>query len=214
MLLIFDEAQTGLGKTGQMFGFQHEGVVPDIMALSKHFGGGVPVSAVCTTAEIATRAVESGFFATRSHASDPMLCAAGVASIDAIVDEELPGRAARIEQRMKSAFAEMAKRYELIGDIRGRGVLLGLELVTDRERKTPANKEASVVESWCLEAGLILQLRGTGPGRKNVLRFVPPMTTTDAEIDRALSILDDALASAVGHPPGVGMKGTVPAAGR
>jgi 2,2-dialkylglycine decarboxylase (pyruvate) len=143
-----------------------------------------------------------------------MLCAAGVASIDAIVDEELPGRAARIEQRMKSAFAEMAKRYELIGDIRGRGVLLGLELVTDRERKTPANKEASVVESWCLEAGLILQLRGTGPGRKNVLRFVPPMTTTDAEIDRALSILDDALASAVGHPPGVGMKGTVPAAGR
>src|SRR6266702_4545904 len=69
MLLIFDEAQTGLGKTGQMFGFQHEGVVPDIMALSKHFGGGVPVSAVCTTAEIAQRAVASGFFATRSHAT-------------------------------------------------------------------------------------------------------------------------------------------------
>jgi 2,2-dialkylglycine decarboxylase (pyruvate) len=82
--------------------------------------------------------------------------------------------------------------------------------VTDRERKTPANKEAAVVESRCLEAGLILQLRGTGPGRKNVLRLVPPMTTTDAEIDRALSILDDALAGAVGHPPRVGVKGAIP----
>jgi 2,2-dialkylglycine decarboxylase (pyruvate) len=201
MLLIFDEAQTGLGKTGKMFGFQHEGLVPDIMGLSKHFGGGVPVSAVCTSAEIAKRAVESGFFATRSHATDPLACTAGIASIDAIVEDDLPGRAARIEQRMKAAFAEMATRYELIGDIRGRGVLLGLELVADRERKTPANKEAAAVERRCLEAGLILQLRGTGPGRKNVLRFVPPMTTTDVEIDRALSILDDAFASAVGHPP-------------
>jgi len=196
MLLIFDEAQTGLGKTGRMFGFQHEGVVPDIMALSKHFGGGVPLSAVCTTAEIAQRAVASGFFATRSHATDPLLCAAGVASLDAIVEEDLPGRAAWIEQRMKAAFAEMATRHEVIGDVRGRGVLLGLELVTDRERKTAANEVAAAVERRCLEAGLILQLRGTGPGRKNVLRLVPPITTTEAEIDRALSIIDAALAGA------------------
>ncbi len=210
MLLIFDEAQTGLGKTGRMFGFQHEGVVPDIMALSKHFGGSVPVSAVCTTAEIAQRAVAIGFFATRSHATDPLLCAAGVASLDAIVEDDLPGRAARIEQRMKAAFAEMATRYEVIGDVRGRGVLLGLELVTDRQRKTPANEVAAAVERRCLEAGLILQLRGTAPGRKNVLRLVPPMTTTDAEIDRALSIIDAALAGAEGHPPRVGRKGARP----
>jgi len=195
MLMIFDEAQTGLGKTGKMFGFQHEGVVPDILALSKHFGGGFPVSAVCTTNDIARRAVGHGFFATRSHAADPMACAAGVASIDAIVEDNLPERAARIEARMKSAFAEMATRYEIIGDIRGRGVLLGLELVTDRERKTPANKEAAAIDHRCLETGLLVQLRGTGPGRKNVFRFVPPMTTTDAEIDRALSILDDAFAA-------------------
>ena len=213
MLLIFDEAQTGLGKTGKMFGFQHDGVVPDIMALSKHFGGGVPVSAVCTSAVIATRAVANGFFATRSHAADPLPCAAGVTSIDVIVDEDLPGRAAKIEHRMKTAFADMAKRYELVGDIRGRGVLLGLELVTDRERKTPANTAASAVERHCLEAGLILQLRGTGPGRKNVLRFVPPMTTTDAEVDRALSILEDALAAAVGRPSKARMKAAIPAAG-
>jgi 2,2-dialkylglycine decarboxylase (pyruvate) len=93
---------------------------------------------------------------------------------------------------MKTAFADMAKRYEIIGDIRGRGVLLGLELVGDRETKTPANKEAAAIDRRCLESGLIIQLRGTGPGRKNVFRFVPPMTTTDAEIDRGLSILEDA----------------------
>jgi len=195
MLLIFDEAQTGLGKTGKMFGYQHDGVVPDIIALSKHFGGGMPVSAVCTSAEIADRAVKNGYFATRSHATDPMACAAGVASLDAIVDEDLPGRAAHIETMMKSAWAEMATRYEIIGDIRGRGVLLGLEMVADRQLKTPANKEAEAIDRYCLEKGLIAQLRGTGPGRRNVMRFVPPMTTTDAEVERALSILEDAFAA-------------------
>jgi 4-aminobutyrate aminotransferase-like enzyme len=118
-----------------------------------------------------------------------------VASLDVIVEEDLPGRAAKIETRMKRAFAEMATRYEIIGDIRGRGVLLGLELVTDHEKKTPANEEAGAIDRQCLESGLIIQLRGTGPGRKNVFRFVPPMTTTDAEIDRSLSILEDAFAT-------------------
>ncbi|HVZ43850.1 MAG TPA: aspartate aminotransferase family protein [Ramlibacter sp.] len=194
MLIIFDEAQTGLGKTGKMFGYQHQGVVPDIMALSKHFGGGMPVSAVCTSDAVAKKAVANGFFATRSHATDPMACAAGVASLDVIVEEDLPGRAARIEERMKAAFRDMAKRYDIIGDIRGRGVLLGMELVTDHETKAPANREAAEIDRLCLKNGLIIQLRGTGPGRRNVFRFVPPMTTTDEEIDRGLNILEDAMA--------------------
>lgn len=197
MLLIFDEAQTGLGKTGKMFAFQHEDIVPDILALSKHFGGGLPISAVCTTAEIAERAVARGYFATRSHATDPILCTAGIASLDVVVEEDLPGRAARIERRMKAAFQEMAKEFEIIGDIRGRGVLLGVELVTDRERKTPANKETDAIARHCLSAGLIFQIRGSH-GRMNVLRFVPPMTTSDEEIDRALSILHDAFAAVAG----------------
>ncbi len=194
MLMIFDEAQTGLGKTGKMFGYQHQGVVPDIMALSKHFGGGMPVSAVCTSDAVAKAAVSNGYFATRSHATDPMACAAGVASLDVIVDEGLPERAARIEVRMKGAFQDMATRYSMIGDIRGRGVLLGMELVTDHDTKDPANKEALEIDRLCLKNGLIIQLRGTGPGRKNVFRFVPPMTTVDEDIDRALDILDDAFA--------------------
>lgn len=191
MLLIFDEAQTGLGKSGKMFCYEHEDVVPDVMALSKHFGGGLPISAVCTTAALAAQAVRRGYFATRSHATDPILCAAGLASLDVIVEEDMPGRAARIERRMKGALTEMAKKFEIIGDIRGRGVLLGVELVTDRERKTPANQEADAIARHCLDNGLIFQVRGSH-GRTNVLRFVPPMVTTDAEVERALSILNDA----------------------
>ena len=191
MLMIFDEAQTGLGKTGKLFGFQHEnGTVPDIITLSKHFGGGLPISAVCTTAKIAEQAVQKGYFATRSHAGDPILCAAGEESLNIVVEEDMPGKAARIEHRMKSALARMATEFELIGDIRGRGVLLGIELVTDREKKTPANDAAKAIAQFCLDKGLIFQLRGTRD-LLNVIRLVPPMTTGSTEIDRALSILYD-----------------------
>src|SRR5262249_21009217 len=160
-LLIFDEAQTGLGKTGKLFCYEHEGVVPDILTISKHFGGGLPISAVCTSAPIAERAVQRGYFATRSHAADPILCAAGLASLDVVLDEILAERAAGIERRMKAAFQEMAQKFEIIGDVRGRGVLLGVELVTDRVHKTPANREAEAIASHCLDNGLILQVRGS-----------------------------------------------------
>jgi 2,2-dialkylglycine decarboxylase (pyruvate) len=182
MLMVLDEAQTGLGKTGRMFGFQHEeGVMPDIIAISKHFGGGLPISAVCTTAKIAKMAVANGYFATRSHA-------------DVVVDEKLADRAAHIERRIKGAFAAMAREFELIGDIRGRGVLLGIELVKDRMKKTPANDENQKIFNYCIDKGLIYQVRGTR-GLQNVIRLVPAMTTTDAEIDRALSILHDGIAA-------------------
>jgi 2,2-dialkylglycine decarboxylase (pyruvate) len=197
MLMIFDEAQTGLGKTGKLFGFQHEeGVMPDIIAISKHFGGGLPISAVCTTPEIADRAVANGYFATRSHACDPIVCAAGEASLDIVVEEDMPGKAAAIEKRMKEGIAEIGRRHGLVGDIRGRGVLLGVELVTDPETKAPANEAAQAIQRYCEEHGLIFQLRGVR-ALKNVLRFVPPMTTTMDEVDRALSILDEAFATVV-----------------
>lgn len=193
MLLILDESQTGLGKTGKLFGFQHEeGVTPDIITISKHFGGGFPISAVCSTAPVAEAAVKNGYFATRSHATDPLACAAGEESLDIVVDEDLPGRAAHIERRIRRALKRMAKEFDLIGDVRGRGVLLGIELVTDRRSKAPANKQAQAVFEHCLSAGLIFQLRGVRK-LKNVIRLVPPMTATDAEVDRAMGILHDAL---------------------
>jgi 2,2-dialkylglycine decarboxylase (pyruvate) len=197
MLMVLDEAQTGLGKTGKLFGFQHEtGVMPDIIAISKHFGGGLPISAVCTTAETAEKAVKNGYFATRSHATDPLLCAAGEESINVVVEEDMSARAARIEKRIKDALADMAQEYEVIGDIRGRGVLLGVEFVTDREKKTPANQETQAIFNHCLEHGLIFQVRGTR-GLQNVVRLVPPMSTTDEEVDRAMSIMRDAIQAAV-----------------
>ena len=198
MLLILDESQTGLGKTGKMFGFQHEeGVTPDILTISKHFGGGLPISAVCTSTEIAETAVRNGYFATRSHATDPLLCAAGEESINIVVDEKLADRAAQIEKKIKGAFGEWAREYELIGDIRGRGVLLGIELVADREKRTPANEKQQQIYAYALDKGLIYQSRGTRD-LLNVIRLVPPMTTTDEELDTALSILHDALRHVAG----------------
>ena len=192
MELIMDEAQTGLGKTGKLFGFQHEpGLKPGIIALSKHFGGGLPISAVCTTADVAKRAVGRGYFATRSHATVPLLCAAGEESLDIVVEEDMPGKAAQIERWIKSAFRKMAKEFEWIGDIRGRGVLLGIELVADRQTKAPANAETQKIYDYALDKGLIFQIRGVRE-LKNVIRLVPPMTSTRAEVDQAMSVLYDA----------------------
>jgi 2,2-dialkylglycine decarboxylase (pyruvate) len=194
MLLIMDESQTGLGKTGKMWGHLHEDVVPDIMTVSKHFGAGLPISAVCTTAEIAERAVENGYFATRSHACDPITCAAGIASIDIVLEEKLPERAAAIETRIKTAIGAMAGRYDFIGDVRGRGVLLGIELVEDRATQKPANEMTREAVRQCEERGLLVQARGSH-ARNNVVRLVPPMVSSDSEIDHGLAILEDVFAS-------------------
>ncbi len=190
MLLIMDESQTGLGKTGKLWGHQHEDVVPDIMTVSKHFGAGLPISAVCTTAELAERAVANGYFATRSHACDPIVCAAGVASIDIVLEEKLTERAVAIEQHVKAAVREMAKRYDFIDDIRGRGVLLGVELVEDRGTRTPANALTRAVISECEKRGLLVQARGSH-ARNNVIRLVPPMVCSDQEINHGMSILEE-----------------------
>jgi 2,2-dialkylglycine decarboxylase (pyruvate) len=195
MLLIMDESQTGLGKTGRMWGHQHEDVVPDIMTVSKHFGAGLPVAAVTTSATIADAAVANGYFATRSHACDPIVCAAGVASIDIILEEKLVERAAAIDRRLRGHLEAMAKDIEAIGEIRGRGVLYGVELVEDRATKGPANTLAREVVAQCQHEGLLVQSRG-GQGRMNVIRLVPPMVSTDEEIDRGMEILDRVLRAA------------------
>jgi len=186
MLLILDEEQTGLGKLGQMFAFESEGVVPDILTLAKHLGGGVAVSAVTTTVEIEEKVIAEGFVTTHSHSNDPLICAAGVASIDVVVDEDVPARARRIGERFKGHLHRMAQRYELIGDVRGRGMLLGIELVKDRSTRTPAFDEGREIAKRSFSAGLIFSVRRNG----SVLRFVPPATTSDDQIDQAAEILD------------------------
>src|SRR5438132_1061073 len=189
MLLIVDEEQTGLGKLGQMFGFESEGIVPDIITVAKHFGGGVGISAVITTEEIEDKVIRSGYAATHSHANDPLICAAGVASLDVVRDEDVPAKARKIGAHMRERLEMFQQRYEIIGDVRGRGQLTGIELVRDRQTKEPATDEGKAVGKFCFQQGLIFSLRRDG----SVLRFVPPSTTTDDQIDAAMDLVGKAL---------------------
>ena len=190
MLLILDEEQTGLGKTGDTFAFEQEGVVPDILTLAKHFGGGITLSSVSTSAEIEERVVEEEFIVTHSHSNDPLACAAGRATLDTLEGEGLADVARRLGSRLKSRLQALAERFEIVGDVRGRGLLLGIELVRDRETKEPATTEGRAIAQRCLENGLIFSVRREG----SVLRFVPPASTTEEQIDEAARILEDALA--------------------
>ena len=192
MLLIVDEEQTGLGKLGQMFGFQSEGIVPDIVTVAKHFGGGVGISAVTTTAEIEDKVVREGYAATHSHANDPLICAAGTASLDVIEQEDVPGKARRIGTQMRERLEAFQQRFEIIGDIRGRGQLMGVELVRSRHTKEPATEEGRGIGQYCFDHGLIFSIRRSG----SVLRFVPPATTQPDQIDRAMDILGAAIEGA------------------
>ena len=189
MLLILDEEQTGLGKTGDSFAFEQEGVVPDIITLAKHFGGGICISSVTTSAEIEERVVADEFIVTHSHSNDPLACAAGTATLDVLEQEDLAGKARRLGDVLKSRLNELAERFDVIGDIRGRGLLQGIELVRDRRTKEPATSEGLAITERCLRNGLIFSVRREG----SVLRFVPPASTSEEQIERAMEILGDAL---------------------
>ncbi|MXY84925.1 MAG: aminotransferase class III-fold pyridoxal phosphate-dependent enzyme, partial [Chloroflexi bacterium] len=188
MLLILDEEQTGLGKTGDTFAFEHEGVVPDIITLAKHFGGGICISSVTTSAEIEQRVVADEFIVTHSHSNDPLACAAGSATLDVLEEEDLAAQARRLGSYLKSKLHELAERFEIVGDVRGRGLLQGIELVLDRQTREPATTEGKAITERCLQSGLVFSVRREG----SVLRFVPPASTTEEQIDRALDILADA----------------------
>ena len=192
-LLIVDEAQTGLAKLGSMWGFDHEGVTPDIFTISKHFGGGVAISATITTDEIEEKVSASGLVVGHSHSNDPMPCNAAIASIDIILEEMLVDVSNRIGAYWREHLERLAKKHEIIGDVRGRGLLQGIELVTDRQTREPAYEQGRAIGRWCLENGLILSVRRKG----SVFRFVPPFTTTEAQLDQAAEILDQAITRAI-----------------
>ena len=191
MLLILDEAQTGLAKLGTMWASEQEGVTPDIFTISKHFGGGIAISAAITTDAIEARAVDTGLVVAHSHSNDPLTCNAAIASLDIILEEGLTEVAAQLGRYWRGHLRQLQERHELVGDVRGRGLLQGIELVTDRETREPAYRQGQEIGRRCLENGLICSVRRGG----SVLRFVPPFTTTEAQMDLAAAILDDALAA-------------------
>jgi 2,2-dialkylglycine decarboxylase (pyruvate) len=186
MLLIFDEAQTGLAKLGTMFACQQHGVVPDILTISKHFGGGVGISAAITTEAVEATVVERGYVVGHSHCNDPLSCAAGIASIDIILEENLTKKAAELGEYFHGLLRNLSERHEIIGDVRGEGLIQGIELVKDRETKRPAKATGIAIHKRLLQKGLICSARREG----SVLRFVPPFTTTFAQLDKAGEVLD------------------------
>ena len=189
ILLIFDEAQTGLGRTGELFGFTGEGVLPDILTLSKTLGGGLPLSAVITSETIAAAAKDKGFSHYTSHASDPFTASVGLAVVDVILSEKLAERAASMGQYLQDHLLQLQHRYEAIGDIRGRGLLLGVEIVADRETREPGHELIKLLTDRCFELGLNVNRVG---GLHSVWRLAPPLTVSKAEIDQAMGIMDQA----------------------
>ena len=190
MLVIVDEAQTGLGRTGRLFDCEHDGVVPDFITLSKTLGAGLALSAVITTPEIEDRCFERKFHFYTTHASDPLPAAVGLKVVEIILRERLAKRARVAGERLKAGFETMMQRNEVIGEVRGRGLLMGVELVKDRHSKAPHPELAGKVMNRCLDLGLSTSIiRGSW----GVFRIAPPITISDAEIDMGLTIFDQAL---------------------
>jgi 2,2-dialkylglycine decarboxylase (pyruvate) len=196
MLLIADEAQTGLGRTGTMYAFERDGIVPDLLTLSKTLGAGLPVAAVVTSEEIEQRCHERGFLFFTTHVSDPLAAVVGATVLRVIERDGLVARAELLGKRLHERLLDLQARHEVIGDVRGRGLMQGIELVVDRATKEPADRLGQAVTTACLRHGLhvnIVQL----PGMGGVFRIAPPLTVSEAEMDTGLSILDTALTETV-----------------
>jgi 2,2-dialkylglycine decarboxylase (pyruvate) len=197
MLLIVDEAQTGLGRTGTMYAFERDGVAPDILTLSKTLGAGLPVAAVMTGDDIERVCAERGFLFYTTHASDPLAAAVALTVLDVIERDGLVERAAKLGDRLRDRLVELQGRYDVVGDVRGRGLLQGIELVTDKATRTPADALGAAITSACLERGLhmnIVQL----PGMGGIFRIAPPLTISEADLDTGLDILEDSVRTVVG----------------
>ncbi|MFE2873230.1 aspartate aminotransferase family protein [Embleya sp. NPDC059259] len=195
MLLILDEAQTGLCRTGSWYAFERDGVVPDILTLSKTLGAGLPLAAVVTSAEIEQEAHERGFLFFTTHVADPLPAAVGNTVLDVLVRDGLAERARSLGGFLRRGLTELAGRHPVVGDIRGRGLLAGLELTVDHESKRTSDELGARITRRCLELGLhmnIVQL----PGMGGVFRIAPPLTATEAELTLGLTILDEAITDA------------------
>lgn len=192
MLLIVDEAQTGIGRTGLMYAFERDGVVPDLLTLSKTLGAGLPVAVVVTSEEIETTCHERGFLFFTTHVSDPLAAAVALTVLTVVERDQLVARAAELGAYLTTRLTALRDRYEQVGDVRGHGLLQGIELVSDKASKAPADALGASVTAACLDRGLhmnIVQL----PGMGGIFRIAPPLTITDDDLDTGLDILEGVL---------------------
>ncbi|MEM6521561.1 MAG: aspartate aminotransferase family protein [Cyanobacteria bacterium P01_C01_bin.70] len=192
MMLILDEAQTGLGRTGDMFAFSRDGIVPDFLTLSKTLGAGLPLAAVLTSAETEQICHERGFVFYTTHVSDPLPAAVGLTVLNVLLRDRLVERAQIAGALLKSGLESLRDEFDCVGDVRGRGLLLGMEIVQDKISKAPAPELGTQITHKALELGLSTNIVNL-PGLGGVFRIAPPLTVSDEEIDLGLSILQDAI---------------------
>lgn len=192
MMLILDEAQTGLGRTGEMFAFSRDGIVPDFLTLSKTLGAGLPLAAVLTSAAIEQICHERGFLFYTTHVSDPLPASVGLTVLNILLRDQLTERAQVAGARLKTGLELLQDEFECIGDVRGHGLLLGMEIVRDKDSKAPAPELGARITHRALELGLSMNIVNL-PSMGGVFRIAPPLTVTDEEIDLGLSILQSAI---------------------
>jgi 4-aminobutyrate aminotransferase/(S)-3-amino-2-methylpropionate transaminase len=190
IIFIADEVQTGMARTGKMFAIEHLSIEPDIITIAKTLGGGTVLSAVTGKAEIMDVVHPGGLGTT--YGGHPLSCQAGLAAFDLIEKNNLVARANTIGNKMKQAFYAMQEKYSIIGDVRGLGAMVAIELVKDRVTKEPAPKETALVRKKCYENGLITIYAGI---HHNVIRILVPLVITDEELEEGLSILEKSFKS-------------------
>ncbi|MCA0360695.1 MAG: aspartate aminotransferase family protein [Armatimonadetes bacterium] len=183
-LLIADEVQTGLGRTGKMFGCDHEGVSPDILTMAKALGGGVmPIGATSFTAEIGEKIYKQNpLMHTSTFGGNPLACAAGLATIRVVQDEGLVERSAEMGEKMMLGLREIQARHDLLSEVRGQGLMIGVEFAMD--------EVGELAIAQMVKRGMIAAYTLNNP---RVIRLEPPLIVTEAQIDRALGILDEAV---------------------
>ena len=190
-LFICDEVQTGFGRTGEhWFGIEHWGVTPDIMTMAKGIANGLPMGNTITTAEIAEGMVGKGLTIS-TFGGNPLSTAAALATIEVMEEEAHPQHVAAVGKRLRDGLEKLGEKYPLIGEVRGKGLMQGVEMVKDPQSKQPAAQEVGFLFEETRKRGLLI---GKGGMYNNVLRIAPPLTATEEHVDEALEILDHALA--------------------
>lgn len=193
ILFIADEVQTGFGRTGKMFAMEHYGVEADIMTTAKSLGAGYPIAGITGKAEIMDKPIPGSIGGT--YGGNPVACQAGLAVFDIMEEEHLPERAAEIGRRVTARFTEMQKRFAVIGDVRGLGAMVAMELVEDRDTKKPATALTKAYRVKLYENGLVNVIAGT---YDNVVRTLMPLTIEWETLQRGLDIMEETLAQVTG----------------
>jgi 4-aminobutyrate aminotransferase / (S)-3-amino-2-methylpropionate transaminase / 5-aminovalerate transaminase len=189
IVMIADEVQTGVGRTGKFFAIEHYGVEPDLIITAKSLGGGLPLAAVTGRAEIMDAPGPGGLGST--FAGNPASCAAALATIEMLEKEDLLARSTAIGRRFEERAKRWQAKWELIGDVRGLGGMCAVELVRNRETREPADTETKELSHYCYENGLITITAGT---RNNIMRILVPLVISDEQLDEAMDVLESGIA--------------------